>query len=198
MKNNLKVQQLRLKEELILSAVNGLLAQKGYDLMTMDDVASAVGVGKPSLYKLFSSKEQLAAAAMARLLERALGVIQAQPALAAPLEKLKAVLRWALEQHLQGAMPLLPATRSTLREALLKHEPYVQRLGEVAAALSDWIEAAQKDGALGPAPTEVVLYILFARTCDPVLEYLQSSGAFTDAQIVDTLLAATFDGLRRR
>ena len=59
MKNNLKVQQLRLKEELILSAVNGLLAQKGYDLMTMDDVASAVGVGKPSLYKLFSSKEQL-------------------------------------------------------------------------------------------------------------------------------------------
>lgn len=166
--------------------------------MTMDDVAHAVGIGKPSLYKHFESKERLAAAAMARVLERALDVAKAQPAEAAPIDQLRAVLRWALEQHVAGAMPLLPSTRSSLREALMDYLPYVERLSEVAALLSAWIEQAQRAGQMADLPAEVVLYTLFARTCDPVLEYLRLGGAFSDAQIVDFLLATTFDGLRRR
>ncbi len=195
---NVKEQQFRLREALILDAVNTLLASKGFDAMTMDDVAHTVGIGKPSLYKHFASKEQLAAAAMARVLARALDVARAQPAEAAPIDKLRAVLRWALEQHAADAMPLLPSTRSSLREALLNYPPYVQRLEELAAILSAWIEQAQWQGQMVELPAEVVLYTLFARTCDPVLEYLRLGGAFSDAQIVDFLLATTFDGLRWR
>jgi AcrR family transcriptional regulator len=195
---SLKEQQLRLKETLILQETNNLLASKGFDLMTMDEVAAAVGIGKPSLYKHFSSKEELAAAAMARLLERTLEVIALQPPEAPPVDKLRGVLRWALEQHLLRAMPLLPSTRSTLREALLKYPPYVERLAQVAAALSDWIDEARRRAQISDLPTEVVLFTLFARTCDPVLEYLQLGGAFSDEQIVEYLLATTFEGLRRR
>jgi AcrR family transcriptional regulator len=36
------------------------LASKGFDLMTMDDVAGEAGISKPSLYKHFKSKEDLA------------------------------------------------------------------------------------------------------------------------------------------
>ena len=57
-----KKQQFEAREEAILDAVNQLLSEKGFDLMTMDDVAEAVGVAKGSLYKHFSSKEKLAAA----------------------------------------------------------------------------------------------------------------------------------------
>ena len=41
-----------------------LLSEKGFDAMTVDEVAAEVGIAKASLYKHFSSKEQLACAAM--------------------------------------------------------------------------------------------------------------------------------------
>lgn len=195
----LKEQQAKLKEDAILQAVNTLLAERGYDLMTVDAVAAFVGIAKASLYKMFDSKEALAAAALTRLLERTLEVIALQPASARPLEKLRAVVRWALAQHLQGQMPLLPSTRSTLREALVRHRPYVDRLMEVSEKLGAWIEAAQVDGSLdAKLPPEAVLYTLYARACDPVADYLKLAGTYTDEQIVDIMLAACFGGLEAR
>jgi TetR/AcrR family transcriptional regulator of autoinduction and epiphytic fitness len=61
---------LRVREDAIISSVNRLLADKGFDLMTVDEVAADVGIAKASLYKHFASKEALAAAAMVRVLER--------------------------------------------------------------------------------------------------------------------------------
>ncbi len=193
---SLKEQQLRLKEAVILQAVNGLLAQKGYDLMTVDQVAAEVGIAKPSLYKLFDSKEALAGAAMVRLLGRALDVVRAQPADAPALLKLRALLRWAVEEQLRGEMPRLPSTRSSLRDALMRNDEYVCRLNELGEALSGWISAAQQAGDLAAdLPAELVLFTLFARTCDPVVDYLKLGGAFSDAEIVEMLERSTFAGL---
>ena len=195
----LKEQQQRLRDDVILAAVNELLARKGYDAMTVDEVAAQVGLTKPSLYKHYGSKEALAAAALIRLLDQTLATIAAQSAAQPPMERLRAVLRWALEQHLRSAMPLLPATRSTLRESLLINSEYLERLQAVSGALSNWIAEAQADGSLSTAlPSEVILYTLYARTCDPVLEFLQAGGNFSDAEVVDLVLITCFDGLRPR
>ena len=196
---SLKEQQLRLREEAVLQAVNRLLAQKGYDAMTVDEVAAAVGLTKPSLYKHFASKEALAGAALVRLLDQTLATIAAQPDTLPADERLRAVLRWALQLHLRGAMPLLPSTRSGLRDSLLKNGAYVDRLQAVSSALMGWIEQAQREGTLSAAlPPEVILYTLYARTCDPVLEFLQAGGQYEDTQVVELVLATCFDGLRVR
>ena len=195
---SLKEQQLKLREDLVLEAVNELLARKGYDLMTVDEVAAAVGIAKPSLYKHFESKEALAAAAMIRLLERTHEVIASQPADAPPMERLRGVLRWALEQHLRGTMPLLPSTRSTLREALMRHKAYVDKLMAVSETLGGWIAEAQAAGQFAPElPMDVALFTLFARSCDPVLDYLKLAGNYSDAEIVEHMLGVTFSGLAR-
>ena len=68
-----KAQMLEAREEAIVLAASRLLAEKGFDLMTVDQVAADVGIAKASLYKHFSSKEALAAAAMVRVLGVALG-----------------------------------------------------------------------------------------------------------------------------
>jgi TetR/AcrR family transcriptional regulator, regulator of autoinduction and epiphytic fitness len=196
---SLKEQQQRLRDDVILAAVNELLARKGYDAMTVDEVATQVGLTKPSLYKHYGSKEGLAAAALVRLLDQALATIAAQSPAQPPIERLRAVLRWALEQHLRGAMPLLPATRSALRESLLNNSVYVERLQAVSVGLSNWITEAQAEGSLSTAlPPEVILYTLYARTCDPVLEFLQAGVHFSDAEVVDLVLITCFDGLRPR
>lgn len=194
-------QVLRVREDAIVASVNRLLAEKGFDLMTVDEVAADVGIAKASLYKHFPSKEALAAAAMVRLLERTLAVVDQQAARtdATPLARLQAVTRWALELQLAGEMPTLPSQNSSLRAELMAHKAYLDLLMQVSDRLGEWITAAQADGSLNPAlPPELVLYTIYARACDPVPGVLKAGGRFSDAQIVDWVLGTCFDGLRVR
>jgi TetR/AcrR family transcriptional regulator, regulator of autoinduction and epiphytic fitness len=191
-------QVLRAREDAIVASVNRLLAEKGFDAMTVDEVAADVGIAKASLYKHFASKEELAAAAMIRVLDRALEQLTAQrtQAQASPLAQLKAVARWTMQVQLAGEMPSLPAQNSTLRAALMTNKVYLDRLMQVSDGLGEWITAAQKDGTLDAAlPAEVILYTLFARACDPVLGLLKVAGQYSDAQIIEMLLSTCFDGL---
>jgi TetR/AcrR family transcriptional regulator, regulator of autoinduction and epiphytic fitness len=194
-------QVLHAREEAILASVNRLLAEKGFDAMTVDEVATDVGIAKASLYKHFSSKEDLAAAAMIRVLDLALAQLEAlrsNPA-AAPLDQLKAVARWTMQVQLAGAMPSLPAQNSALRAALMADAVYIDRLMQVSEQLGTWITAAQATGALSAAlPPEVVLYTLFARACDPVLGLLKAGGNYSSEQIIEMLLSTCFEGVAGR
>ena len=201
-KVSFREQVLRVREDAIVSSVNRLLAEKGFEAMTVDEVAADVGIAKASLYKHFPSKELLAAAAMVKVLERALAFLEstakANPELP-PLERLKAVVRWCLEVQLAGEMPSLPAQNSALRTTLMGHTPYLDRLMTVSETLGEWIVAAQAAGDVDSTlPPEVVLYTLFARACDPVLGVLKAGGQYTDEQIIDLLLRTCFGGLAAR
>lgn len=201
-KVSFREQVLRAREDAIVSSVNRLLAEKGFDLMTVDEVAADVGIAKASLYKHFTSKEELAAAAMIRILERALAFLDEQAARAPDaraVEQLKAVARWTMQVQLAGEMPSLPAQNSSLRAALTTNKAYIDRLMDVSDRLGGWITAAQAAGDLNPAlPPEVILYTLFARACDPVLGLLKLTGQYSDEQIIELLLSTCFDGLARR
>jgi AcrR family transcriptional regulator len=192
---------LRVREDAIISSVNRLLAEKGFDLMTVDEVAADVGIAKASLYKHFASKEALAAAAMVRVLERGAALLDelaAKPDLK-PLDRLRAVARWALEQQLRGEMPTLPSQNSTLRAELLGSRAYVDLLMRSSDQLGEWIVQAQASGDIDPTlPPEVVLYTVFARACDPVPGFLKAGGQYDDEQIVELMLRSCFDGLRAR
>ena len=197
-KLSFKEQQHKFREDAILDAANRLLAQKGYDLMTMDEVAAEVGIAKASLYKHFESKETLAAASMTRFIEDALGMAQELAVHLSALDKLKAVVRWAVRIHLSGTMPSLPSTRSSIQHALLSHQPYVQRLEALTELLGQWIEQAQQVGDLSPAlPGEVILYTIYARSCDPVADFLKGGGAFSDDDIVELLVHTCFEGMAK-
>jgi TetR/AcrR family transcriptional regulator, regulator of autoinduction and epiphytic fitness len=191
-------QVLQAREGAIVDSVNRLLAEKGFDAMSVDEVAADVGIGKASLYKHFTSKEELAAAAMIRVLDRALAFVATleQRLKAKPLEQLVEVARWTMTVQLAGEMPSLPAQNSSLRVALMANKTYMNRLIDVSDKLGAWITAAQKAGQLNrKLPPELMLYTLFARACDPVLSMLKSSGKYKDEQIVEMLLVTCFDGL---
>ncbi|MDO9073653.1 MAG: TetR/AcrR family transcriptional regulator [Rubrivivax sp.] len=192
-------QVLRVREDAIVSSVNRLLADKGFDLMTVDEVAADVGIAKASLYKHFASKEALAAAAMVRLLERLLAILdqQAARADASAFQRLEAVIRWALTQQLAGEMPSVPSQNSSLRAELLANKVYLELLLQVSERLGRWIQQAQADGDIDPAlPPEIVLLTVYARGCDPVPVFLKASGNFSDEQITDWVMTVCLRGLR--
>lgn len=208
-RSTIKEQIQRVREEAVVAAVNRLLATKGYDAMTVDEVAAEAGVAKASLYKLFTSKEELAGAAMVGVLDRALSFVdglrreaeqvaesgQSTPA----LDQLKAVVRWAMQTQLEGQMPSLPAQNSSLSASLQSNDEYMDRLIALSNRLSTWITEAQTGGHLQlRLPAELVLYTLFARACDPVVALLNESGQYTHDQIIDWVTSTTFDGLAVR
>ena len=198
-KTSFKEQMLQAREEAIVQTANRLLAEKGFESMTVDEVAATVGIAKASLYKHFPSKEDLAAAAMVRVMQRTLDFLAAVPAEDKPVDKLRAVVRWAMQMQLAGEMPSLPHQNSSLRAALMNNRGYLDRLVAISDQLGGWIQAAQADGSLNPKlPAIAVLYTLFARACDPVLGFLKAGGLQTDEQIVELVLATCFDGLAAR
>ncbi|MHB1249124.1 MAG: TetR/AcrR family transcriptional regulator [Polaromonas sp.] len=188
---------LKAREEAIIQAANRLLAEKGFDLMTVDQVAADVGIAKASLYRHFPSKEDLAAAAMVQVLGRARSVLASLPAKARPLDQLKAVVRWMMQTQLAGEMPSLPSQNSILRAALMRNKAYLDVLMEVSDQIGAWIGQAQQDGSLSAAlPPLLVLYTLYARACDPVLEFMRASGQYGDEEIVELVMTTCFEGLK--
>ena len=198
-KTTFKAQMLLAREGAIVLAVNRLLAEKGFDLMTVDEVALDVGIAKASLYKHFSSKEDLAAAAMVRVISLAQAFLNSLPAGAKPLDQLKAVVRWMLLVQLKGEMPSLPSQNSTLRANLMANNAYLDGLTQISDQIGGWIEAAQADGTISAQlPPLVVLYTLYARACDPVPGFLKAGGQHTDDQIIELVLGSCFEGLNAR
>ena len=62
--------QPRSTRDAILDATDRLLAKYGYKKMTIDDLASEVGIGKGSVYLHFASKEEIALSHIDRIIER--------------------------------------------------------------------------------------------------------------------------------
>jgi len=198
-KVSFKEQMLQAREDAIIRTVNRLLAEKGFEAMTVDEVAADVGIAKASLYKHFPSKEDLAAAAMVSVMRRAQAFLDSLAAEQTALEKLRRVVRWTMGLKLAGEMPSLPSQNSSLRTNLMGNKDYMGGLMDVSDRLGGWIEMAQEQGQLNAdLPAIAVLYTLFARACDPVLEFLKMGDLYGDEQIIDMVLSTCFDGLCKR
>jgi len=198
-KVSFKAQMLIAREDAIIQSVNRLLAEKGFEAMTVDEVAADVGIAKASLYKHFPSKEDLAAAAMVSVMRRVQAFLDALPMQLPAIEKLRTVVQWTMNLKLMGEMPVLPSQNSSLRATLLANHDYVDGLVDVSDRLGGWIEQAQAAGALNPAlPPIAVLYTMYARACDPVLEFLKMGNLYSNAEIVDLVMSTCFEGLNAR
>ncbi len=188
--------QFEVREEAIIEATNRLLATRGYELMSMDDIATEVGIAKGSLYRHFESKEALAAAVMIRLLERTRQALDALPAGCSAIERLEQLLRWTLQERLRGTVPHLPSTSPLLRDSLLANSRYMDLLMGLSDAVGALIRQARKDGSLRTdLGEEFVLFTIYARSCDPTMDFLKAAGSLSDEQIVEQMVSACFRGI---
>jgi AcrR family transcriptional regulator len=195
-KISFKEQTFRLREDAILDAAHRLLAQKGFDLMTMDEVAADVGIAKPSLYKHFVSKEQLVGAAMIRLIDGALDFIDQIPATASPLVKMKSILAWALRARLSGGLPYIPATSPLMREMFLKNIRYVSKLLKLNSLVAAMVKNARHIGELrSDLPDDVILFSFYARSCDPAVDFLRLYSKLDNEAIIAHMISSCFDRL---
>jgi len=191
-----KDQAFQLREEAILDAATSTLAAKGFDLMTMDDVAVAVGISKPSLYKHFKSKDELVSEAMIRLVDGALAYLEKLPETLGPVDRLRALLEWALRVRLDGGLPLMPSTSAQVRAMLTRNVRYMTRVLRLNKQLEQLVRSAKSLGQLRQdLPDAVILFSYYARTCDPTVEYLQLYAQMDKDAILENLIKVFFRGV---
>lgn len=185
------------RESLIIETVNHLLATKGYDAMTVDEIADTVGIAKASLYRHFPSKEALGMAALVDIMHKALEIInQLNATDQTAIDKLKVLTQWAMRLKLAQKMPNLPSENSQLRELLIANDDYTNNLVMLSDSIGEWIEQAQAEGKLqSNLPGLAILYTLYARACDPVLGFLRSSQLYDDDEIIAIVTRTCFEGL---
>src|SRR5271156_501563 len=95
-KQTLKEKQQKLREDAIRDSAMRLLTEKGFESMTMDDVANDVGISKATLYQHVRSKEELSADVVLHTIKQIEGFIhEIDPALPA-IERLKLVMKWII------------------------------------------------------------------------------------------------------
>jgi AcrR family transcriptional regulator len=191
-----KDQAFKLREDAILDATTSILAAKGFDLMTMDDVANLIGISKPSLYKHFKSKEDLVAETMIRLLDGALTQLENLAVSLSAKDKLSALLEWALRVRLDGGLPFLPSTSPAVRDMLTRNLKYVAKIIKLNSQLEKLVRQAQEAGDLNrELNADVILFSYYARSCDPAVEYLQRFSKMDKDAIVANMLRVCFSGL---
>jgi TetR/AcrR family transcriptional regulator, regulator of autoinduction and epiphytic fitness len=199
LRRSFKEQMYQAREQAIVVAASRLMGEKGFEAMTVDEVASAAGIAKASLYKHFAGKDELCAAAMVHAVERANQFLAGlDPALSA-LARLCLLLRWLLELQLTDEMPLMLSRNSGLAAALGGCEPYQASLSLLRTQVQEWVLEAQKSGDISSAlPAEVIVCALFARSADPMLTLLRERGGYSDEQVVDWVVQTCLAGLAAR
>jgi TetR/AcrR family transcriptional repressor of mexJK operon len=137
------------KSQLIICAARDAFLERGYDGVSMDEVANRAGVAKQTVYARYASKDALFLAVVESLQGRMLSAVSAT----APLpicDRLQEIGRELLE------LVLDPSTLSLSRIALgasyrfptLGHSIYGARINKLHAVLADILEQAAKEGSL--------------------------------------------------
>jgi AcrR family transcriptional regulator len=142
-----RAERKRATRERIVAAAERLFAERGYDGVTVADIAAAAGVSVKTLFVYFHSKEDLALGHEEKLLGRLLEMVGERGPGQTPLGAVTAALLGALEdeEHPRGldsfhrALGSSPAIASRLRRMW---EQYEKRDGGPAR------RRAQRSGAL--------------------------------------------------
>ncbi|MGZ4128388.1 MAG: TetR/AcrR family transcriptional regulator [Actinomycetota bacterium] len=188
------------RREQILGVARRLLAERGYDALSMDEVAAAVGVTKPVLYRHFSGKRDLYDAVLdehlADLIRRLWVALSSSPD---PRER----LRSGIEAYVRFADEREDGFR-TLVEAGARNERALQKkLGDawdtladgIARTVGDLLRAADLDPAGAPIYARALIGM-----AQSVAEWWIRTRRIPREDLVDYLLALTwrgFDGLPR-
>lgn len=149
--------------DLILDAVDSLLARFGYKKMTMEDVAREVGIGKGTIYLHFPSKEELVLAHVDRIAGAVVGKLRELAAADDPVERrlrrmlvLRVLHRFdSVAHYSQSLSGLLSSVRAPL---LARRQGHFEK---EAAVFEDVLREGSRRGELDcPDPRSAALVLI--------------------------------------
>lgn len=190
------------KRQSILDAAAKVLADQGYAGMTLQDVASEIGIYAASIYYYFPSREDLVREVAFTALERLQSVIadalEAMPREATPLDRVKEAIRsmvllytsqdpyFVAYERIVGQVP--PTLAAELRERRLA----IRRLW------IDLLERAQAVGQLSASIDLKLLRFVILGATHWVTQWYDPNGARRPEEIAQTYVDVILNGAAQR
>lgn len=148
------------REREILTVTRQLMSEKGFMSMSMDDIAEAVGISKPTLYQHFSTKAALIVRVVSLFfeeLEADLAHIPEQPAIA----QFEQVLRRMIERSFTSS-GLQPHMHPEIITLIHDNTDLQAHRTRVIQGLHDLIDRAKHEGSIRPdIPTPMIARMVF-------------------------------------
>ena len=195
-----KERQRRAREEAILDAAGEVLLDRGFQAMSMEEVAARVGIAKGTIYLHFASKDALAAALAARgIVDLTAFMDGFDPALPV-LERLSRILHAMLEPRSRHAhkMGLLGGDMQEMRRVIASDTRCTALVAGLRARLTALAEEGQRRGELDPAqhPTAVV-GALFALLSPRAYHDMRATTDITAERLNASLIRLYLRGIAR-
>lgn len=149
-----------LRDEILLAA-GALMHEKGYAAMSMDELASQVGISKPTLYSHFTTKEELVVAAVTYWFDRVSEVVAADTTPRTPLQQLAFIIRTVVQIQVdRGALSPRPWAPEVF-QMLCGHAEVRERLGQIDSGIKRLVHEARASGEINPNLDPVVIVRVF-------------------------------------
>jgi TetR/AcrR family transcriptional regulator, fatty acid metabolism regulator protein len=159
----LRERQREEREQLILKAAHELILEKGAAALTMEDIASRVGISRAAIYLHFPSKEDLILELMERGMRIFVDSLSATvDAPGTPREKLQAVIEQVFQSHdNRQAFSEVFQDREMLHRLAEKRGAMVGHWEEPMRRIAAVLEEGKAAGEFDPEmPTPIMLSIL--------------------------------------
>lgn len=179
MTSSLRERRRQVLRDEILTASQMLIAERGYAAMSMDDLASRVGVSKPTLYSQFSTKEELVVAMATQVMERLFSVVDDDGETGrSALDRLTDLLRTGIQVQLDQRFTAMQLWMPEIVHMLKAHPEPLDQICKMDAAVIDLVHRAISDGEIDPQldPPSVVR-IFYALFMSPNIGRLSLTGA---------------------
>ena len=185
------------REHAILDAARQIMAETGYDAMTMDDLAARAHVSKPTLYQYFPSKEAVAVQAIIGLMQQSHDYLDNLNTQMPAVLRLETFVRWVLEERFSPFRAAFGASKTALAPVVRTHPDYQIKFAQLVSAVSFLVEQAKQENELShELSTRIVVQMVFSLLRDSEYDLLISSGECTKNETVQTLSALFLCGIR--
>jgi AcrR family transcriptional regulator len=198
MATTLRERRRQMLRDEILQATQMLMAEKGHEAMSMDELASQVGISKPTLYSYFGTKDELIVQAAVRAMQRVLVVIEEDHHNQTPLQRLVLILKTILQFQIGENPNLEPRPwRSELFNFLSAQEESRAMMDRIDAGIVALVRAAIAQGEIRPGLDEATVTRTFFILFLSLKENMCSSAGVPDpATLPDTLSSIFAHGVR--
>jgi AcrR family transcriptional regulator len=164
MTNSLRERRKQLLRDEILDAARALLSGRGYAAMSMDDLASQVGISKPTLYSHFPTKDDIVIAAVVREMERFSAMIEAHVEGQTPLQRLNVIMQKIIHLHVEKESMEPGSWTPEVFQLVCSREDAMSCIRRIDAGIITLVQAGiacgEIDARLDPATVSSAFYAL--------------------------------------
>jgi AcrR family transcriptional regulator len=192
-----RLRDRELKRDAVIRAAARAFNRKGYHNTSLDDIAAALEVTKPTVYYYVSNKEQLLFECCVAGIEGIRAAFREARSLAAPArERLKAALRQYGEAVAsEFGWCMVRAEDQDLSPDMSAHIKAMK--SEIDQGIRRLLREGIQDGSIHPCDPKMTAFAL-AGALNWIAHWYRESQQMTGAEIADTFIAVFESGLKPR